>query len=186
MLQLSRTCPNVTHLGTPDLLVRAQMQFYVLVLIGSRGACARLQVGDEVPDVAPAALKGAWEATQELLRQRKISAGHDISDGGLAVALLEMAFSGNVGLTVRTPPSVHRSLFPACPCPHLARNTIPLSAMPHATVCPFACRPCDGGQKSCWVHSGLPCMPGRPELRCQSCRRGGVPASNFSVWMVID
>ena len=50
--------------------------------------------------MAPAALKGAWEATQELLRQRKISVGHDISDGGLAVALLEMAFSGNTGLTV--------------------------------------------------------------------------------------
>ncbi len=66
-----------------------------------RWACARPQIGDEVPDVAPAALKGAWEATQELLRQRKISAGHDISDGGIAVALLEMGFSGNVGLTVR-------------------------------------------------------------------------------------
>ena len=81
--------------------------------------CPVLQVGDEVPDVAPAALKGAWEATQELLRQRKISAGHDISDGGLAVALLEMAFSGNVGITVHTNPSVHHNPFPMCPCTHL-------------------------------------------------------------------
>lgn len=59
-----------------------------------------VQVGDEVPDVAPSALKSAWEATQQLLRQRKISAGHDISDGGLAVTLLEMAFSGNTGISV--------------------------------------------------------------------------------------
>ena len=59
-----------------------------------------VQVGDEVPDVASSALKGAWEATQQLLRQRKISAGHDISDGGIATALLEMSFSGNTGISV--------------------------------------------------------------------------------------
>ncbi len=53
--------------------------------------------------MAPAALAGAWEATQELLRAQKISAGHDISDGGIVTALLEMAFSGNVGLTVKIP-----------------------------------------------------------------------------------
>jgi phosphoribosylformylglycinamidine synthase len=58
-------------------------------------------VGDEVPDVAPQQLKAAWEATQQLLRQRKISAGHDISDGGITVALLEMAFAGNTGIKVR-------------------------------------------------------------------------------------
>ena len=54
-----------------------------------------------MPDVDSRELKAAWEATQQLLRQRKISAGHDISDGGLAVALLEMAFSGNTGIAVR-------------------------------------------------------------------------------------
>ena len=59
-----------------------------------------LQVGDEVPDVSAAALEGAWEATQSLLRQRLISAGHDVGDGGLAVTLLEMAFAGNCGLQV--------------------------------------------------------------------------------------
>jgi hypothetical protein len=65
----------------------------------TRGA----QVGDEVPDVAPAALRGMWTATQALLRQRRISAGHDVSDGGVAVALLEMAFAGNCGLEVELP-----------------------------------------------------------------------------------
>ena len=52
----------------------------------------------------PEALRGAWETTQRLLRIRKIAAGHDISDGGLAVALLEMAFSGNTGIDVRSKP----------------------------------------------------------------------------------
>ena len=60
-----------------------------------------LQVGDQVPDVSAPALEGAWEATQSLLRQRLISAGHDVGDGGVAVTLLEMAFAGNCGLQVR-------------------------------------------------------------------------------------
>ena len=73
-----------------------------------------MQVGDESPDVAPEALRGAWEATQALLTGRRISAGHDISDGGLAVALLEMAFSGNTGIMVRNPARLH--LHPLLSC----------------------------------------------------------------------
>ncbi|BDA47656.1 Phosphoribosylformylglycinamidine synthase [Coccomyxa sp. Obi] len=103
-------CPDITLTVTPDLKLPGSGRLLWVDLSGGRKrlggsalAHAYSQVGDEVPDVAPAALKGAWEATQELLRQRKISAGHDISDGGLAVALLEMAFSGNVGLTVDLP-----------------------------------------------------------------------------------
>lgn len=45
-------------------------------------------------------LAAAFNATQALLRQRRISAGHDISDGGIAVTLLEMAFAGNTGIQV--------------------------------------------------------------------------------------
>ena len=36
--------------------------------------------------------KTAWEATQTLIADRKISAGHDVSDGGIVTAVLEMAF----------------------------------------------------------------------------------------------
>lgn len=32
--------------------------------------------------------------------ERRISSGHDISDGGLITALLEMAFTGNCGINV--------------------------------------------------------------------------------------
>jgi len=45
------------------------------------------------------AVGAAFNVTQRLLEERRISAGHDVSDGGLAVALLEMAFAGNVGIT---------------------------------------------------------------------------------------
>lgn len=62
-----------------------------------------LQLGDDSPDVEAAALAAAFETTQALLRQRKISAGHDISDGGIVVGLLEMAFGGNTGIKVLLP-----------------------------------------------------------------------------------
>jgi phosphoribosylformylglycinamidine synthase len=38
--------------------------------------------------------KRAWNVIQSLVGERKISAGHDVSDGGLVTALLEMAFAG--------------------------------------------------------------------------------------------
>lgn len=59
-----------------------------------------MQLGDESPDVSSSDLKSAFEVTQSLLRNKAISAGHDISDGGIAVALAEMAFAGNTGIKV--------------------------------------------------------------------------------------
>ena len=40
---------------------------------------------------------------QNLIGNSKISAGHDVSDGGLIVALLEMAFAGNCGFELILP-----------------------------------------------------------------------------------
>ena len=60
------------------------------------------QLGDESPDVNVAALKAMYQTTQQLIAEDLISAGHDISDGGLAVTLLEMAFAGNCGIDVRS------------------------------------------------------------------------------------
>ena len=103
-------CSDITLTVTPDLklpgtgrLVHVDLTAGRRRLGGSALAHAYGQVGDAVPDVAPAALRGMWDATQALLRQRKIAAGHDVSDGGLAVALLEMAFAGNCGVDVELP-----------------------------------------------------------------------------------
>ncbi len=63
------------------------------------------QIGDESSDVDIGAVGAAFNVTQRLLEERRISAGHDVSDGGLAVALLEMAFAGNVGITADISPS---------------------------------------------------------------------------------
>jgi phosphoribosylformylglycinamidine (FGAM) synthase-like enzyme len=53
-----------------------------------------LQIGDDCPDVQPGQLKAAWGAVQSLVDEGLVSAGHDISDGGIATTLLEMAFAG--------------------------------------------------------------------------------------------
>lgn len=52
----------------------------------------------------------AWKAPKKIrttscnlfcvLSDRLLSAGHDISDGGLLTCLLEMAFAGNSGIDV--------------------------------------------------------------------------------------
>lgn len=58
------------------------------------------QLGDDSPDVDVSSLKAMYETTQQLIADGKISAGHDISDGGIAVTLLEAAFAGNCGIQV--------------------------------------------------------------------------------------
>ncbi len=68
---------------------------------GSALAQVFSQLGSECPDIdSPEALRRAFNAVQELIQKGLITAGHDCSDGGLIVALLEMAFSGNSGLEI--------------------------------------------------------------------------------------
>lgn len=53
------------------------------------------------PDlVSGAAFLGALSALQHCIRHRYVQAGHDRSDGGLLVALLEMCLAGNLGAEV--------------------------------------------------------------------------------------
>ena len=79
---------------------------------GSALAHAYGQVGSLSPDVDLEALGRAFEVTQRLIKQKNspVVSGHDVSDGGLAVALLEMAFAGNVGIDVSLPASPSPSL----------------------------------------------------------------------------
>ena len=48
-----------------------------------------------------------------MIDKQAISSGHDISDGGIVVALLEMAFAGNCGITVDLPASADQSTLDA-------------------------------------------------------------------------
>ncbi|KAF5807608.1 putative phosphoribosylformylglycinamidine synthase [Helianthus annuus] len=102
------TCDDITKTVTPDLKLKDDgVLLHVDLAKGKRrlggSALAQVfdQIGDECPDVDDVPyLKTVFEAVQDLLTAELISAGHDISDGGLIVAVLEMAFAGNCGVQV--------------------------------------------------------------------------------------
>ncbi|KAH7528903.1 probable phosphoribosylformylglycinamidine synthase, chloroplastic/mitochondrial [Ziziphus jujuba] len=99
------TCPDITKTVTPDLKLGDDgMLLHIDLAKGKRrlggSAFAQVfdQIGDECPDLEDVSyLKTAFECTQGLLADEVISSGHDISDGGLLVCALEMAFAGNCG-----------------------------------------------------------------------------------------
>lgn len=101
-------CPDITNTVTPDLKKPGQSSLLYVDLGSGKyriGASALAQVfgqvGDESPDIDdPVLLKNAFYATQELIDKKLILAGHDRSDGGLIITLLEMAFAGNCGFDV--------------------------------------------------------------------------------------
>jgi phosphoribosylformylglycinamidine synthase len=105
------TCPDVTGVVTPDIerpdtgrLLYVDLADGMLRLGGSALAHVFRQVGDDSPDLDdPPRLRSALEATQDLIHEDVITAGHDRSDGGLLTTLLEMAFAGDCGLEIDLP-----------------------------------------------------------------------------------
>lgn len=106
------TCPDITLTVTPDLkcpqggssLLYVDLGGGETRLGGSSLAQVYNQVGNVSPDIADFnLLRKAIEVSQELIGERKILAGHDRSDGGLLVTLLEMAFAGNCSIDVSLP-----------------------------------------------------------------------------------
>ena len=116
------TCPDITLTVTPNLECCPSLQeeddndclttrlIYVDLGCGHArlGASALAQVynqvGTESPDVTDfIMLKSCIEIVQQLIQERTILAGHDRSDGGLIVTLLEMAFAGNCGIQINLP-----------------------------------------------------------------------------------
>uniref|UniRef100_A0A1B0CYC3 Phosphoribosylformylglycinamidine synthase n=1 Tax=Lutzomyia longipalpis TaxID=7200 RepID=A0A1B0CYC3_LUTLO len=103
-------CPDIRVKITPDLKMPARGGRGELIFVsvenkfrlgGSAFAQALSQQGDECPDVQKAdILKKAFKITQKLLKKDKLLAGHDVSDGGLVVCVLEMAFAGMCGLNL--------------------------------------------------------------------------------------
>lgn len=105
-------CPDITATVTPDLedpdgkgvLLWVPLSPGRYRLGGSALAQCYNQLGDCTPDLdRPELLVSCFNATQKLLHDGLLSAGHDISDGGLISALLEMAFAGNRGIEVDFP-----------------------------------------------------------------------------------
>lgn len=101
-------CPDINKVITPDIKNPGKS---VILFIDLGNGKKRLggtalaqcfgQLGDETPDMEdPELLKRAFNAVQELIDKNLILSGHDRSDGGLIVTLLEMAFSGSAGLSI--------------------------------------------------------------------------------------
>jgi phosphoribosylformylglycinamidine synthase len=66
---------------------------------GSALAQVYKQIGTDCPDIEqPELIIAAFKAIKELIDKKLVLAAHDISDGGLIVTALEMAFAGNCGL----------------------------------------------------------------------------------------
>ncbi|XP_061593812.1 phosphoribosylformylglycinamidine synthase [Cololabis saira] len=105
-------CPDITATVTPDLQDPDGKGVLLWVplspgnhrLGGSALSQCYSQLGDCSPDLdQPQLLTSCFNTTQKLMQDRLLSAGHDISDGGLISCLLEMAFAGNRGIDVELP-----------------------------------------------------------------------------------
>jgi phosphoribosylformylglycinamidine synthase len=69
---------------------------------GSSFAQTQNKIGSETPTIkSPSKFKNAFNTIQNLIKDGKILAGHDISAGGLLTTLLELCFSEvNIGLNI--------------------------------------------------------------------------------------
>jgi phosphoribosylformylglycinamidine synthase II len=63
------------------------------------------------PPVDLAAERNAGDLVLGLIHEGHVTAAHDLSDGGLAVALAEMALAGNLGATISAPPAADASVW---------------------------------------------------------------------------
>lgn len=102
------SCPDITKTVTPDL--KAVDESVILFIDISKGK-TRLggsafyhvnnSIGSECPDLEDVEqLKNTFQAVQSMIDENVILSGHDRSDGGLLVCLLEMAFAGDVGIDI--------------------------------------------------------------------------------------
>ncbi|MCG9881503.1 MAG: phosphoribosylformylglycinamidine synthase, partial [Bacteroidia bacterium] len=101
-------CSDITKIVEPVLKPNQGSIYYLNLsrdsfkLGGSSFAQILNKVGNEAPQMMDATyVKTAFNAIQELIKEGRIKAGHDVGSGGLITTLLEMCFaSTNVGATL--------------------------------------------------------------------------------------
>ncbi|XP_067907410.1 phosphoribosylformylglycinamidine synthase isoform X2 [Heterodontus francisci] len=112
VISVYAVCPDITSTVTPDLKNPHGQGVLLYVPItpgqyrmgGSALAQCYTQIGSDCPDLdSPQHLVACFTVTQQLLEERMLSAGHDVSDGGLVTCLLEMAIAGNCGMELDIP-----------------------------------------------------------------------------------
>ncbi len=95
---------DVSHAITMDLK-RAGNRIYLIgstfeELGGSHYSLVTSQTGGQVPRVHPDRAKRTFETLHRLIGRRRVRSCHDLSEGGLAIAAVEMAIAGRLGITV--------------------------------------------------------------------------------------
>jgi phosphoribosylformylglycinamidine synthase len=96
--------PLLDFTAGDTVIVRVDVNRGARRLGGSALAQVYGQLGDVAPDVdAPARLVAFFSVLHSLRSQQRVLAYHDIGDGGLVVALAEMAFASRCGLDINLP-----------------------------------------------------------------------------------
>jgi phosphoribosylformylglycinamidine synthase len=102
IISAAGNCSNITKVVEPVLQRNGGSIYYINLsqdefkLGGSSFAQTQNKIGTETPTIKDAAFfKKAFNAVQELIKERQILAGHDIGSGGLITTLLEMCFADN-------------------------------------------------------------------------------------------
>lgn len=102
-------CDDITKVVEPVLQKSSLNKLYYINLSndtyklgGSSFAQTQNKIGAETPTIKDAAkFKNAFNTIQQLIKEERIVAGHDISAGGMLTTLLEMCFSQEmVGLNI--------------------------------------------------------------------------------------
>ncbi|MET1054370.1 MAG: phosphoribosylformylglycinamidine synthase [Pedobacter sp.] len=101
-------CDDITAVIEPVLKKTGGSIYYINLsgdtykLGGSSFAQILNKIGDETPDVIDASqFKNTFNTLQELIKGKKIQAGHDIGSGGLITTLLELCFADrNLGADI--------------------------------------------------------------------------------------
>ncbi|QZK90713.1 phosphoribosylformylglycinamidine synthase [Flavobacterium sp. CHNK8] len=100
IISAAGNCTNITKVVEPVLQRNGGNIYYLNLsqdtfkLGGSSFNQTQNKVGNETPTIKNAAFfKNAFNTLQDLIKERKIKAGHDIGSGGLITTLLEMCFA---------------------------------------------------------------------------------------------
>lgn len=108
IISAAGNCSDITKVVEPVLQKDGGDIYYINLsndayhLGGSSFAQILNKIGTTTPDVKDAAqLKNAFNTIQQLIKEEKIQAGHDIGSGGLITTLLELCFADrDLGATI--------------------------------------------------------------------------------------
>lgn len=105
IISAAANCNDITNVIEPVFKKQAGNIYYINLsqdnfkLGGSSFGQIVNKIGSEAPNVQDASyIKNAFNTIQNLIKQHKIVAGHDVASGGLITTLLEMCFADrNIG-----------------------------------------------------------------------------------------